>query len=121
MIALTPSAFSFSRCSGRGWPPVQNCSFTRRKFLIEPDSCCAAANDGTKRSRKTRHRKVFIMTLLSRKLAVLDAVGDFGCGTEARFAIGFVVGIVAFKPRYFAVAFEREHVRRDAVQKPAIV
>ena len=32
--AFTPSAFSFAKCSIRGWPPVQNSGLTCRKFRI---------------------------------------------------------------------------------------
>ena len=40
---------------------------------------------------------------------------------QSLFAIGFIFGIISFKPEDFAVAFEREDVRGNAIQKPAIV
>ena len=44
-----------------------------------------------------------------------------GLGAEAALPVGFVVLIVALEPHDLAVAFEREHVRGDAVEEPAIV
>src|SRR5664279_5191744 len=44
-----------------------------------------------------------------------------GLGAEALVAVGLVVLIVAFVPDDLAVALEREHVRRDAVEEPAVV
>ena len=36
-------------------------------------------------------------------------------------AIGFVVGIVAFKPDYFTVAFESEYMGSYSVKEPAVM
>src|SRR5258707_11322887 len=58
---------------------------------------------------------------LSRQLPVLDTVRLIGCGAEPALPIGFIVLIIALEPHDLAVAFEREHVRRDAIEKPAIV
>src|SRR6476661_7921719 len=44
-----------------------------------------------------------------------------GVGAETTMPVGFVVLVVAFEPHDLAVAFEREHVRGDAIEKPAIV
>ena len=44
-----------------------------------------------------------------------------GGGAEAALAVGLVVLIVPLEPHHLAVAFEREHVRRDAIEEPAIV
>ena len=44
-----------------------------------------------------------------------------GVGAQAPMPIGFVVLVVPLEPDDLAVAFEREHVRRDAVEEPAIV
>src|SRR5512141_2123621 len=53
--------------------------------------------------------------------AVLDPVGAVGLGAEALVAVGLVVLVVPFVPDRLAVALEREHVRRDAVEEPAVV
>src|ERR1035437_6889094 len=58
---------------------------------------------------------------LGRKLAVLDPVRAVGLGAEALVAVGLVVLVVALVPDDLAVALEREHVRRDAVEEPAVV
>ena len=44
-----------------------------------------------------------------------------GVVAEAAFAVGFVFAVVAVKILDMAVALERQNVRCDAVQKPAIV
>ena len=59
--------------------------------------------------------------LLPRQLPVLDPVRLIGFGAEPALAIGFVVLVVALEPHHLAVAFERQDVRRDAVEEPAIV
>src|SRR4026207_2199851 len=41
--------------------------------------------------------------------------------SETLFLISLVIRVVAFKPKHFAVAFKRENVRRDPVEKPAVV
>jgi hypothetical protein len=41
--------------------------------------------------------------------------------TKTGFLVLFVIRIVSFKPKDFAVAFEREYVRRNTIEKPAIV
>ena len=48
-------------------------------------------------------------------------MGLVGFGAEALVAVGLVVGEVAFEPDNLAVTLEREHVRGDAVEEPAIV
>jgi len=45
----------------------------------------------------------------------------FGLSSQTRFAIFFVVRIVTFEPDNFTVAFERQHVRRNPIEKPTIV
>src|ERR1043165_2745047 len=67
MIALTPSALSFSRCSSFGWPPVQKSLLTRRKFLIDDVSSCATTGDSAIKMEK-RIEKVFILVALSELL-----------------------------------------------------
>ena len=42
-------------------------------------------------------------------------------GAQPCAPVGFVRGIVALEPDRAAIAFEREHVGRDPIQKPAIV
>ena len=55
------------------------------------------------------------------QMAVLDPMGLIGGSAEASAAIGFVIRIVPFEPDDAAVAFERENVSGDAIQKPAVV
>ena len=56
-----------------------------------------------------------------RDLLVLEAVRLIRLGTEAALSVGLVRLIVALEPDDVAVALEREHVRREAVEEPAIV
>ena len=44
-----------------------------------------------------------------------------GLSSQTCFAILFVVRIVTFEPNNFTVAFERQHVRRNPIEKPTIV
>lgn len=44
-----------------------------------------------------------------------------GVMAEATFAVGFVFAVIAVKIFDMAVALERQNVRRDTVQEPAIV
>ena len=44
-----------------------------------------------------------------------------GLGAEAAVPVGLVVLVVALEPDDLAVAFERQDVRRDAIEEPAIV
>ena len=44
-----------------------------------------------------------------------------GLRAETALPVGFVVLVVALEPHRLAVAFEREDVRGDAIEKPAIV
>jgi hypothetical protein len=44
-----------------------------------------------------------------------------GVGAKTPVPIGLVVLIVPLEPHHFAVPFEREHVRRDSIQKPPVV
>src|SRR5438477_8370313 len=55
------------------------------------------------------------------ELAVFDAVRLISFGAEPAFAIDFVILIIPFEPHDLAVALEGEHVRRDAVEEPAVV
>ena len=48
-------------------------------------------------------------------------MGLVGGGAQATVSVGLVVLVVALEPDHLAVALEREHVRRDAVQEPPIV
>jgi len=59
--------------------------------------------------------------LASRQLPVLNPMRLVGGGAEALVAVGFVFGIVSLKPRDLAVAFEREDVRRDAIEEPTVM
>src|SRR5688572_25025715 len=62
-----------------------------------------------------------LIRLLPCQLAVLDAVRLIGGRAEAALPIGLVVLVVALEPLHPAVAFERQHVRRNAIEKPPIV
>ena len=52
---------------------------------------------------------------------VLEAVGRIGVDAQALAALRFVNLEVAFAPVDVAVALEREDVRREAVEEPAVV
>src|SRR5690349_22028139 len=52
---------------------------------------------------------------------VFNAVRLVGFGAEATAAVGFVIGVIALEPFDAAVALEGEDVRRDTVEKPAVV
>src|SRR2546429_9505274 len=56
-----------------------------------------------------------------RQLPVLDAVRLVRGAAKTALAVGLVVLVVSFEPHHLAVAFEREHVRRDAIEKPPVV
>jgi len=44
-----------------------------------------------------------------------------GFSAKPHLVVDFVFRIVAVEPHHFAVAFEGEHVGRDAIEKPAIM
>src|SRR5438067_4346055 len=58
---------------------------------------------------------------LARESSIFYPVRLIGFGAEAASAIGFVILIVALEPFDLAVAFEGEHVGRDAIEEPAVV
>src|SRR5262245_18599665 len=58
---------------------------------------------------------------LPRELLVLQPMRDHGIGAKSPHLIGFVILEVSFKPLHVAVTLERQNMRGDAVQKPAIV
>jgi hypothetical protein len=58
---------------------------------------------------------------LPRQMTVLDSMRLDGGGAESGAAIGFVVGVIPFKPDDAAVAFEGQYVCGDAIQKPAVM
>ena len=53
------------------------------------------------------------------QLTIANALGFFNA--EALCLVYFVVGVRAFEEEYVAVAFEREDVRTDTVEEPAVV
>src|SRR5713226_2091704 len=57
----------------------------------------------------------------SRQLPVLDPMRRLCLSAQTPFSIGFIVRIVSFEPNDTAFALEREDVRRDPIQKPAVV
>src|SRR5207247_3859397 len=78
----------------------------------EPALC---APGGAARPRFTR-------TLLGgRELLVAQAVRLLGVGAETALAVRLVVLVVAFEPHHAALVLEREHVRRDPIEEPAVV
>ena len=44
-----------------------------------------------------------------------------GGGAEPSVAVCFVVLVISLEPHHLAVALERQHVRRNAVEEPPIV
>src|SRR3954447_13049689 len=56
-----------------------------------------------------------------RELLVGDSVRPVGLGAQALTPVRLVGLEVALEPLHLRVALEREHVRADAVQEPAIV
>src|SRR6476661_1077214 len=57
----------------------------------------------------------------SRQLSVLDSMRCFRRNAQALFPIGLVIGVVTFKPKHLTIAFKRENVRSNPIEKPAIV
>lgn len=53
--------------------------------------------------------------------AILDTMRLVGVVAEAAFAVCLVFAVVAVEILNMAVALERQNVRRDTIQKPAIV
>src|SRR6185437_3363867 len=64
------------------------------------------------------HLREALLPLRARETLVLDPVWLVGVDAEAALLVGFVVLEVAFEPFDMAVAFERQHVRRHAVEEP---
>src|SRR6478672_4211309 len=58
---------------------------------------------------------------LSRQLSIFYPVGLIRRGTEPPLPVRLVVLVVAFEPDDLAVALECQHVRRDAIEEPAVV
>src|SRR6266481_9814040 len=63
----------------------------------------------------------FLNSLLLDQLLVSDPMWLIGVVAEPPLAVGFVVGVVAFEPNDRALVLERQHVRCDPIEKPAIV
>ena len=59
--------------------------------------------------------------LRPRQAAVFDAVRLVGVVAEAAFAVGLVFAVIAVEILDMAVAFERQNVRRDAIEEPAVM
>ena len=57
----------------------------------------------------------------SGELLVLDPVGLVGGGAELLVPVLLVFGEVPLEPSHLAVPFERQDVRGDAVEEPAVV
>src|SRR5262249_3351124 len=58
---------------------------------------------------------------LTSQLPILDAMRMLRLGTQTPLAVRFVILVVPLEPDDLAVALEREHVRRDAIEEPAVV
>src|SRR6185312_10273238 len=62
-----------------------------------------------------------VMPLGTNQAAVLDAVRLVRVRALPPLQVFDVFLVVPFVPHHLAVALEREHVRRDAVEEPAVV
>src|SRR6185295_16519860 len=62
----------------------------------------------------------FFNILLAGQFAVANPVRLIGFLAPSLLPIRFVFAVVPFEPEHFTVAFERHHVGRDPVQKPAV-
>jgi len=54
-------------------------------------------------------------------MAILDAMGLAGGGTESQFSVRFVFRIISVEPDDLTLPFKGEDVRRNAVEEPAIM
>src|SRR5438477_12225907 len=70
--------------------------------------------------RSERPAAAFLASLVDEFL-VADAVRLVGVVAEPALPVGVVVGVVALEPNDSAFALEGQNVRRDAIEKPAIV
>src|SRR6202035_3889475 len=91
------------------WPSVRLRSTTRtavsRSKSVSATACSAAARDASATDEPL----------------VRDPVRPVGSSAEQLVA-ALLVGLeVALEPRHLRIALEREHVRRDAVEEPAVV
>jgi hypothetical protein len=57
----------------------------------------------------------------ARQFSILDSVRLIGFSAQSAVPIDFVILVVALEPYDLAVPFEREDMRRDAIEEPAIV
>src|SRR4051794_1027510 len=60
-------------------------------------------------------------TLAARQRLEVDAVGLVSLAAEPALAVHLVVGVIALEPDHLAVAFERQDMGGDAVEKPAVM
>ena len=56
-----------------------------------------------------------------RQLPVLDSMRLIRIRSQTLLALRFICLVISFAPDRFAIPFERQNVRRDPVQEPAIV
>src|SRR2546430_8249945 len=54
-------------------------------------------------------------------MAILDAVRLIGCCAKSSLSVSLIIRIIPLEPDNAAVAFKREYVRSDAIQKPTVV
>src|SRR5205085_8795452 len=57
----------------------------------------------------------------ARQLAIPNSVGLIGIRTEPLLLVFLVFAEVSVEPEDLRIAFEREDVRRDAIEEPAVV
>src|SRR5690349_7477071 len=86
----------------------------------------ARAPCGKSHAAKTKINKAFaarrfITRFLSRELFIFDSVRNFGSRPKASLFIRLVILEVPLEPLHVAVALEGQHVRRDPVEKEAVV
>src|SRR5436190_6654887 len=123
----SPRARSKRRTSSRSFKPTTRGAFNPACGSGEGSSYWSGRKTPPGQTRcwaKTRRTKVLpppAPPALSREFPVLDSVRLIGRRTEPAMAVGFVVLIVPFEPHHLAVAFKRDHMRRNAVEEPPIV
>jgi hypothetical protein len=88
-----------------------NLDLTKLRFQAVSPSIKTAWRHDCTRFRRSRMRQLFVP----------NPVRLVGVGAETLLALGLVALVVALAPDGFAVSLEREHVRGDAVEKPAVV
>src|SRR3954467_6674893 len=91
--------------------------------LVKAGSAAAAGALATISIRRaaTNRKAPSCLAALARELLVLDPVRHAGIDAEPPCLVSLIVLKVTLEPFDVALALEGEHVRRDAVEEPAIV